>query len=84
MTENDMLDAVCAGPPVKFGGVLSEAGANTVKVGEIMRAVVGELKVKGLGVGQILSVVVLIGYFIKEHGDDIEAIVKAVLSLFGK
>lgn len=83
MTEEQMMDAICAGPPVTVQG-LKEIGGKVVDVASVTKAVVGQLKVAGLGFGEILSVVVMIGMFIKEYGDDIEAIVKAVLALFGR
>ena len=86
--EDDQLEAAvalaCQGPPASVGGTVSEAGERVAIVAQTMKAVVGKLKVAGLGWGQILSVIAQIGFFIAEHGDDIEAIVRAVLALFGK
>lgn len=86
-TDEQKLDAaleLACTPPVKVGGPVSEVGKKIVEVATITRAVVGQLKFKGLSAGQILSVLVLIGTFIAEHGDDIQAIVSAVLTLFNK
>lgn len=84
MTEQEVIDAICAGPPPKMAGVIGDTAGRLTDVARIAKAVVGELRVKGLSLGDILSVLVMIGTFIAEHGDDIQAIVDKVLALFGK
>lgn len=71
-------------PPETFGGVISDTGGMVAKYSEVAGAVVGKLRVAGLSLFDIARIVGLIGYFFKEHGDDIDAIVKAILALFGK
>ena len=67
-----------------MAGVIGDTAGRLTDVARIAKAVVGELRVKGLSLGDILSVLVMIGTFIAEHGDDIQAIVDKVLALFGK
>lgn len=80
--EADVLEMILAGPKLPVGGVVSEVGENVARISDIGRAVVGKMKLAGFSFAEILSVVFVIGKFIAEHGDDIEAIWKAILALF--
>lgn len=74
----------CEGPPVMVGGVVSDVGSKTVMVTQMLNAVIGKLRIAGVSWGQILTVIGQIGFFIAEHGEDIEAIVQAILALLGR
>lgn len=80
--EDTVIDTLLGGPPVPVGGRVTDGADKLVKVSEIAKAVVGKMKVGGFSFGEILSVLVALGTFIAEHGDDIEAVWQKVLDLF--
>lgn len=84
MSDEQVLEAAIAFPPVPVAGPLSDFGKKVVKYNEIVRAVVGELKVRGFSLKEILLVVGMIGAFIAEHGEEISKIVEAIVAWFGK
>lgn len=76
------LVAALQGPKVKVAGRLGDAVKRLLEVKKITNQIVGRMAVSGFSIGDIFSVLTMIGAFVIEHKGDLEAIWAAILELF--
>lgn len=81
-TELNQFLRMATSPPAMEG--TKEVGGLVAKYSEVAAAVVPKLRIAGLSLFEIVKAIGLIGYFLAQHGDDIDAIVAAILALFKK